>query len=261
MSQNLKKAKNKFLITGTSSGLGKYLHDNVGGIAFSRVQEKIEKTEIIIHCAFNRSKDVTNQNLYQYLSDNIFLTKKLATTPHRKFIFISSVDVYPKNDSKHTEDEVIHINQVSGMYAITKLMAESLIQNLCSNFLILRCSALLGKDSKENSLIKILKEDNPTLTLSPDSIFNYILHKDVLEFIKLAIEKDLQGIYNLASSESISFKQIADLLKKEATYGNYIYNVGNIDNTKAFTYLPALKKTSKEVIIEFISNMIDRKST
>lgn len=255
MSQNLKKAKNRSLITGTSSGLGKYLHDNLGGIAFSRDQEKIEETEIIIHCAFNRSKDVTNQNLYQYLSDNIFLTKKLAKTPHRKFIFISSIDVYSKNDSKHTEDEVINIDQVSGMYAITKLMAESLIQNLCSNFLMLRCSALLGKDSKENSLIKILKEDNPTLTLSPDSTFNYILHKDVLEFINLAIKKDLQGIYNLASSGNISLKAIADLFKKEVNYGNYIYNVGDIDNTKAVTYLPALKKTSKEIVIKFINTL------
>ena len=246
------KGKNNFLITGVSSGLGKYLHDNFGGISFDRKnKEEVDEAEVIIHCAFNRNRDITTQNLYQYLFDNIFLTKKLAKIPHKKFIFISSVDVYPKNDQKHFENEVINVNQVSGIYEITKLFSESLIQTLCPNLLILRCAALLGKDSKENSLIKIIREDNPTLTVSADSIFNFILHTDVLEFIKKAIENDLQGIYNLASSKNITLKQVADLVKKKVTFGDYVYNVGNIDNSKTRSVTPAFKKTSEEIIVEF----------
>lgn len=250
MSPNPK--RNNFLITGTSSGLGKYLYSNLGGVAFNRENIEEQETEVIIHCAFNRTKDVTTQNLHQYLADNIFLTKKLAKIPHKKFIFISSVDVYPKNNSKHLEDEAIEINQVAGMYAITKLMSESLVGNLCPNFLILRCSALLGKDSKANSLIKIINQDYPTLALSSVSTFNYILHKDVLEFIKMAIAKDLQGIYNLAASENITLSQVADLLKKEVNFGSYIYSVGNIDNSKAASILPSLKKDSNEIIAQFV---------
>lgn len=242
---------NNYLITGSSSGLGKYLHDQLGGSAFYRDGRNVKEAEVIIHCAFNRAREINSKNLYQYLSDNVFLTKKLAKIPHKKFIYISSVDVYPKDNEKHSEDEVIDVNKISGIYAITKLMSESIIQNLCPNFLILRCSALLGRDARENSLIKIIKENNPTLTLSSESIFNYILHKDVLEFINIAVENDLQGIYNLVSSKNISLFEISELLGKKVSFGNYRYNVGEIDNKKVSKLLSSFKKSSKEVINEF----------
>lgn len=243
---------NNYLITGSSSGLGKYLHDQLGGSAFYRDGTNVKETQVIIHCAFNRAKEVNSKNLYQYLLDNVFLTKKLAKIPHKKFIYISSVDVHPKNNEKHSESEVIDVDQVSGIYAITKLMSESIIQNFCPNFLILRCSMLLGRDSRENSLIKIIKEENPTLTLSAKSVFNFILHKDVLEFIKIATEKDIQGIYNIVSSNNITAREIAELLGKKVSYGNYIYNAGDIDNKKVSKLLPSFKKTSREVVNEFM---------
>lgn len=247
----------KYLITGTSSGLGKYLHDNLGGFCLTRQTSKKDREEIkkdsidvIIHCAFNSKQDL--KNLDQYFKDNVSLTEELTKLPHKKFIFISTIDVYPKNSTKHTEDEILDPNTTEDLYAKTKLLSENLVKKNCPNFLILRCSALLGKDSRENSLIRIIKENYPTLTLSAKSIFNYILHKDVLEFIKLAIEEDLQGAYNLASSKNITLKKIADLFKKKVSFGDYIYNVGNIDNSKATSIFPPFKKDSKEVITQFV---------
>lgn len=248
------------LITGTQSGLGKYLSNTIGNtISYNRdasnadfEEYKARGVDTIIHCAFNSSKQVNSDNLNSYIKDNVFLTKKLSKIPHKKFVFISTVDVYPKDNKYHSEKELIDIDSTKGIYEITKLISESLIQNLCSNYLILRCAALLGKNSKKNSLIKIIKENHPTLTLSADSSLNYILHKDVLKFIRIAIEKNLQGIYNLASSKNITLSQVAKALKKQVHFGNYTYNVGNIDNTKVVTVYPAFKKTSQEVITTFI---------
>lgn len=249
MNQMLKKAKNKFLITGTSSGLGKYLHDKLGGISLNR--EKIQKNgaEIIIHCAFNPDNNPKDSD--QYYNDNVLLTEELTKIPHKKFIFISSVDVYPKDTKKHFENEVINRNKIDGLYGVTKFMSEQLIEKNCPKFLILRCSALLGKDSRKNSLVKIIKDGKPTLTLSEKSIFNYVLHSDVLAFIKLSIRNDLIGIYNLASSKNITLKEVSALFKKKVTFGDYIYNVGNIDNSKTRSVTPAFKKTSEEIIVEF----------
>lgn len=257
MNQKLKKAINKLLITGTSSGLGKYLHENLGGTGWNRQASEKERkdlkkngAEIIIHCAFNSQQ--SPKDIEQYFRDNVLLTEELTNILHKKFIFISSVDVYPKNSNIHIEDEILDANKEEDLYAKTKLLSEDLVKRNCPNFLILRCTALLGKDARRNSLIKIIKEKKPTLTLSGNSMFNYILHKDVLSFIKLALEKDLQGIYNLSSSENISLKAIADLLKKHVNFGNYIYNVGNIDNTKASSLFSNLKKTSSKAIAEFL---------
>ena len=248
----------KFLITGHKSGLGHYFYESFGGIGFDRTISsskfesfRSEGADVIIHCAFNSAREINSKNLFQYISDNVFLTKKLIKIPHKKFIYISSIDVYPKDNKKHAEDEVIDINQVSGIYAITKLMSESIVQNHSSNFLILRCSSLLGHDVRENSLIKIIKEKNPTVTLSVESVLNFVLHKNILEFINKAIKKDLKGIYNLVSSRNITSPQIAELLGKKVSFGTYTYNVGDVDNKKASKMLPGFKKTSSAVIKEF----------
>lgn len=243
----------KILISGTSSGLGKYLHENLGGISLNR--EKIQQNDagIIIHCAFNSEQNPTD--IDQYFRDNVFLTEELTNIPHKKFIFISSVDVYPKNSDIHIEDEILDINKTDSLYAKTKILSEEVVKKNCPNFLILRCSALLGKDSRKNSLIKIIQDENPTLTLSSDSSFNYILHKDVSDFIKLAIEKDLQGIYNLVSSNNITLKQVANLVNKKVSFGEYKYNVGYIDNGKTTLATSLFEKTSEEVIKQFIKQV------
>ena len=67
------------------------------------------------------------------------------------------------------------------------------------------------------------------------------------------MEKDLQGIYNIASSENIQLSKVAEMFKKKVIFGEYRYNVGYIDNTKAASLFPAFKKTSKEIIKEFIT--------
>lgn len=251
----------KFLISGTKSGLGKHLFEIFGGISLTRETSKAEidnlkkGVDIIIHAAFNSNKDIDSNNIYSYLADNIFLTEKLIKIPHKKFIFISSVDVYPKDNIYHKEDEVININTVEGIYGLTKLMSESLVKRLSPNFLILRCSALLGKYARKNTLIKIRTEEKPIVALSSDSSLNYILHTDVSEFIKLAIEKNLQGVYNLASSKNITLKQVADLVKKKVTFGSHIYSVGNIDNKKATLVTPSFEKTSEEEVRQFLKQV------
>lgn len=251
----------KILTTGTLSGLGKHIYNDLGGIFWTRnITDKAKKkltdegVDVIIHCAFNSSQSVDSNNLYDYLSDNVLLTKELLNIPHKKLIFISSVDVYPKDKKRHKENETIDINQVSSLYGITKLMSETLIKNKCRNFLILRCTSLLGRNSRKNSLIKIIKDSNPILTITDDSVFNYVLHSDISDFIKLAIKQDVQGVYNVASSWNITLSEVAEMLGKKVNLGKFYYNVGNIDNSKISSIFPAFKKTSKEAILEFIGS-------
>jgi dTDP-4-dehydrorhamnose reductase len=138
-------------------------------------------------------------------------------------------------------------------YECTKILSEAMIGARCSNHLILRCTAFLGEGSRKNSLKKIIEDENPTITLTPDSEFNYVLYKDVLKFINTATEKDLQGIYNIASSENIELSKVAEMCKKQVQFGSYTYKVGKIDNTKAISVNPEFKKTSKQVIQKYIT--------
>jgi nucleoside-diphosphate-sugar epimerase len=247
------------LTTGTSSGLGKYIHENFGGIGLTRstsperfTQLKSKGVDVIIHCAFNRSRKVNSDSLSQYLQDNVLLTNELVSLPHKKFIFLSSVDVYPKDGKLHVEDELIDVNAVEGIYALTKLISESLVQNNCKNYLILRGAAFLGKYARQNSLMKIAEKAECKLSLSGSSRFNYVLYSDILGFLKLALKRELGGIYNLASGDNITLREAADLLKRKVKFGTYSYDVGNIDNSKISSVFSAFGKTSREVITQFV---------
>jgi len=250
----------RILVTGNKSGLGKYLFENIGTAGIDRnttndQKQAIQKegVDVIIHCAFNSSNEVTSESLLSYIQDNVLFTKELAEIPHEKFIFVSSVDVYEKNAARHTEDEVLDVNTIEGIYGITKLISESVVREYAKEHLIVRSTAFLGPYSRKSSLRKIIEDEEPVVTLTPDSEFNYVLYEHVLEFIRIAIEKDVKGIYNIASSENIQLSEVAEMFKKNVTFGEYRYTVGHIDNTKAASLFPAFKKTSQEIIKEFIT--------
>lgn len=249
----------EILTTGVLSGLGKYIYENLGGIGLTRHlstedRERIKNrgVDIIIHCAFNTRRGINSDSLYHYLEDNVFLTKELVSFPHKKFIYLSSVDVYPKGAGLHSEDEIIDMDSISGIYGITKLVSESIVKSHCENYLILRPTTLLGRYSRKNTLLKIMEDQECVVGLSGNSRFNYVLHSDILDFIKFSIDYELKGIYNLASSETITLSEVADMLGKKVKFGTYFYDVGNINNGKISSVFLAFKKTSKEIITQFV---------
>ena len=252
----------QLLITGTNSGLGKFLWSQLGGQALTRstsAQEweeiRTKKMDVIIHCAFNAQAEVTSSKLSSYLEDNFLLTQKLISLSPKKFIYISSVDVYPFNQSAHTEEEDIPVHQLKGIYATTKLMAEAIVRQNCQNYLILRPSFLLGPTCRKNSLVKMIENDQCTLSLSGDSVCNYVRQEDLLSFIKESLTHDFQGIYNATSTGNIQLNEIAGLLNKKINFGNFRYLTGNVRNEKIVSVCPIFKKTSKEVVLAFAEQL------
>lgn len=249
---------NNILVTGSNSGLGKYCLEYFCAESFNRntsIEEVKKKAshnpyDMIIHSAFNTRQDITNANLSSYLNDTLHLTQQLLNIPHRQFIFISTVDVYPKNNETHTEEEVIALKNIDSIYGITKLICENYIQTNTNNYLILRPTALLGNYAKKNSLMRILTEPQVKLSLAENSAFNYVLHQDIANFIEIASKDNLHGIYNIASSNNINLSEVIQEFKPtgEIEFGQYSYQAGNISNHKALNYMPALKRSSLETI-------------
>ena len=76
------------LITGTGSGLGRYLHGRFGGTALTRetdVEELIEGEpfDAIVHCAVNAAIDPPGEAMAGYFEDNVLLTERLTRVAHR----------------------------------------------------------------------------------------------------------------------------------------------------------------------------------
>ena len=250
------------LTTGILSGLGRYVYEHLGGLGLTRASASrclsaARKTgvDVIIHCAFNSSRDISSENLYDYFRDNVGLTEELAGLTPKKFIYISSVDVYPRNSGPHTEEAILEADSIKGIYGVTKMISEAIVKKYCKNFLILRPVTLLGRYARKNTLMRIIEGKDCSVGLSAGSRFNYALHEDVFDFIKVAIKKDLRGIYNVASSENIILSDVARIVGRKVNFGKYLYDVGNVSNAKISRICPAFRKSSAEALRIFLKGL------
>lgn len=202
------------LITGINSGLGKYLFENLPntiGLNRNNFNEiKNMQFDAIIHCAFNKENDITDYK--KYLDDNIFLTLRLKKLSYKKFIYISTVDVY---------------NKTHNMYSQFKKFSETLID---TNDLILRCPMLIGYSMKPNHLTK-LKNNIDKLGLSKNSLFNYILMEDLLNFFKNDEHFKYNGIIDFISNDLIKLEDLKKYFNSSTVLGDFIYtNTMDVEN-------------------------------
>jgi len=196
----------KFLITGITSGLGKFLHMNLpNSLGLDRNNFNLIKNEdfdTIIHCAFNKENIITDHK--KYLDDNILLTQRLKKLKYSRFIYISTVDIYQENPT---------------IYATFKKLSETLLN---SDDLILRCSMMLGDTMKPNHTNK-LKNNEENIGLSGESVFNYILMEDLVEFFISKDYKKYNGVVDFVSNDSIKLKNVKEYFNSTTKLGNHIY--------------------------------------
>ena len=92
--------KNKVLISGSTSGLGKFLYCNIKGSQkyLRQKNKKIQKFTVIIHCGFFRpdKKKISKKKELQIEKNTLFHLNKLLEQCNGKFIFISTIDIYQK---------------------------------------------------------------------------------------------------------------------------------------------------------------------
>ena len=221
----------KVLITGTKSGLGKWLSKQFSDcdkfVRGSYVKDfpykknwapdgsgyASEPYDLIIHCAGciqHSNWDNVGLDLFE---DNVFLTRDLTKIPHVKFVFISSID-----EAKDTP------------YGVTKRLSEIIVTQLCDNYLILRPSALLGKEMKKNTFQKIVNGED--IALTKNTVMNYILYEDILD----AINSNQKGVKVLRSNDNITIGEVVDIFEKKLEFGEIHYEVeyvkSDIDTNK-----------------------------
>jgi nucleoside-diphosphate-sugar epimerase len=253
----------KLLITGAASGLGAAVHRALGGTAMTRTTPWAEieagaPYEAIVHCAFGSQKLVTPANAYAYLDDNLLLTERLAALPHRKFVFISSIDIYPVPRQGAKENDDYDLARLSGPYPFAKLLSDALVRARCADHLILRPASLLGPAMRPSTTLRVLTERAPRVFLHPDSRFNFVLHDDIAAFIVRAIAEDIRGVFNVASTGSIRLGDMAGHLGLAVTFGEHVYDAGDVSNAKIAAIEPAFRRSSAATLNRFIDTLGER---
>ena len=253
----------RLLVTGTASGLGAAVHRALGGMAFTRATRFDAAAagapyDAIIHCAFGAQKLVTPATAHAYLDDNLLLTERLVRLPHRKFVFISSIDIYPQPRRGAKEDDDYDLARLSGPYPFVKLFSDALVRARCANHLVLRPTSLIGLAMRPSTTLRVLTEANPLVYLHADSRFNFVLHEDIVAFIARALTEDITGVYNVASTGLVSLGAMAERLGLAAAFGDRVYDAGDISNAKIAAIEPRFRRTSAETLNRFIDQLGSR---
>lgn len=258
----------KTLVTGSGSGIGKYLLREFSAEEFTRLTpfETIKNNayDLIIHCATNHCRYVDSKSLLNVYEDNIFLTNSLLSiiNPRTIFIYFSSIEVYP-NLSNHifTEEEIFPVDNTLSLYGITKLMSEVIVRRMCTSHIIIRPGLLLGEFMRPNSVTKITATNNKKekITLTKDSEFYMVSYEEVMNFILEVIRVASWGTYNLMHSDVITLGEVAEIFGTQPEWGSFRYHRPSISNEKSACILQSLTSPPRENLKNWLKIINDEK--
>lgn len=191
----------------------------------------------------------TNQNVFKDLHIDIDTNLSLfvdvlnnCKDKNAVFNFISSGFVYGNDviDAKETD----YCNP-TGFYSITKRCAEQLLISFCETFgvkyRILRIGNVYGLDKTVSSgknvlgyMINLLKKNqNIKLYDGGNFLKDYMYVEDICRAIKLILNKgNLNEIYNIASGDSFSFREIIEISKNLSESKSKIIDIPFPDDQK-----------------------------
>jgi len=231
----------KILITGSDSGLGKYLYKNIpNSIGLNRLNRKQiikeKKFDFIIHTAYNSDNIPFSKIDSKYIDDNFLLTKDLLGLSFLNFIYISSID---------------SINKIKSPYGLFKKISEQLIKSEVKNYTIIRPTHLIngGEINKiPNSIRKVM--NNEKISLTKNSQFNLVCYRDILNLTKkiMKVKNNLKEI-NLVNRESITMSDVLKILNKNVSEGSFEYIPKITEDSQK------VKKTSTKLLKEYLKEM------
>lgn len=227
------------LITGTGSGLGRFLVKSFSGSLFDhkRIKSELEyhrrrRYDCIVHCGFDTRNELYAKELYPYYQSNFRLLEKLLSIKHKLFVFISSVAVYPNDHADCKEDDVIHLKDQVSIYGYAKLIAEQIAIAQATSSLILRPVSIVGPEARQNNIMKVLQNEKASLTLKPDSRYNLVSQEQIAQFIQFAYHNEITGIFNVGATDTATIEEIATAVGCRSTFGKHLYEVPTISTKK-----------------------------
>jgi nucleoside-diphosphate-sugar epimerase len=254
--------KRNVLVTGVRSGLGHAVHRALGGIGFARGMAPDDPSilaaapfDAIVHCAVNAAKSVSMKTAYGYMEDNLLLTQRLVDVPHRKFVFISSLAVYPPSGRAISEDEDVDLMPLTGPYAFTKLFSDLYVQKWANQPLVLRTTTLLGPAIRPSTVMRVLTQRECQLFLAPGSRYNFVMHDDIVDFIVQAMDQDITGAFNIGSEGLVVLSSIVAQLGLSVSYGEHHYDIGPVDARKAGALHSAFARPSWQTLNRYIDSL------
>ena len=182
--------------------------------------------DVVIHLAAKISVEESIKNPSETFEINVKGTEKVLEICKKnnvkKIIVASSAAVYGEGNEKYKITEQTKLNAISP-YGESKIEMEKEIIKFCSNnqinYVILRFFNIYGLDQSmeyagviTKFLEKIEKSENLIIFGDGMQTRDFVAIEDIINSIHNAIEYTENGIFNIASGEKITIKELAKLM-------------------------------------------------
>ncbi|MGI0483090.1 NAD-dependent epimerase/dehydratase family protein [Geminocystis sp. CENA526] len=167
--------------------------------------------DLLINANGNSKKFLAKDNPLLEFDESVrSVRRSIVDFPCKKYIFLSSCDVYPDCSTPEStkEDTVIDITQQSP-YGFHKYLAEQCVRHCHNDWLIFRMGGFVGQGLKKNAIFDILYGEK--LWLHPDSELQYI-HTDTASKVVMEIISKgyTQEIFNLCGNGLVKLQDVID---------------------------------------------------
>lgn len=182
--------------------------------------------DVVIHLAAKISVEESIKNPSETFEINVKGTEKVLEICKKnnvkKIIVASSAAVYGEGNEKYKITEQTKLNAISP-YGESKIEMEKEIIKFCSNnqinYVILRFFNIYGLDQSmeyagviTKFLEKIEKSENLIIFGDGMQTRDFVAIEDIINSIHNAMEYTENGIFNIASGEKITIKELAKLM-------------------------------------------------
>ncbi|MFC1649086.1 NAD-dependent epimerase/dehydratase family protein [Patescibacteria group bacterium] len=194
------------------SGLVKHLSKKNELVSITRNNYSRNKNisfDLLINANGNSKRYWALHNIYQdFVASTDSVYRSLFDFDFKKYIYISSVDVYPHPHEPKTTLESGHIDIYSqNTYGFHKYISEQLVRKHTNNWVILRLSSVLGAKLKKGPLYDAMRGKKVFVTT--DSKIQYVSTESIANIIDIVHRKYNKKIFNVGGKGVFSFKNIS----------------------------------------------------
>jgi UDP-glucose 4-epimerase len=171
------------------------------------------KADVVIHSAAD-----TSESPRDGFAVNVAATSALLEYAREAgastFVYLSTGSVYGASAIPHQERQPIFPR---GVYACTKAAGEFVVQSYrhCMRTLVLRLYFPFGLEQRKERLIprlihRVLHGEPIPLTGSSGPMVSPLYVDDLVQWVRLLLDSDVEGTFNLAGNERISIRQLSE---------------------------------------------------
>lgn len=190
--------------------------------SLSEISENTIKDNIVIHCAWNNVKDISNLSHYFHLNEQINFIYNLSKFKPKKVIIIGSCYEFGLTVGPVSVKDLTLPNTpyAQSKDFLRKISEEILYKNTKINFTWARLFYVFGNGQHENSfysqLSSAIDRGDKIFNMSKgEQLFDYMDITKVVESLYFLVKKDAPQIVHICNGYPISLRSLAEKIIKD----------------------------------------------